>query len=241
MDLEPAEERLTRVLTAVSELKGFCTGCKYCEGCPKGIPTAQIMQARNALLFDPVPSYNRAAPVELLYNIQVFRKLLHDNGWLPETVENPCIQCGKCEKSCTQKLDIIGGVQDVYQRAADTSFSKEAHKRRLRELLQGKNYKRVGLYPNGGFSNLIIRLCKEIFGQPEFDWILLNSDPKMWGHQADGYTIHAPSEIPDLGLDLILVCTYKFDQDILESLRPYEQYGVRLEKLHREMEMPWVF
>lgn len=241
VDLEPAEERLTRVLTAVSELKGFCTGCKYCEGCPKGIPTAQIMQARNVLLFDPVPSYNRAAPVELLYNIQVFRKLLHDNGWLPETVENPCIQCGKCEKSCTQKLDIIGGVQDVFQRAADTSFSKEAHKRRLRELLQGKNYKRVGLYPNGGFSNLIIRLCKEIFGQPEFDWILLNSDPKMWGHQADGYTIHAPSEIPDLGLDLILVCTYKFDQDILESLRPYEQYGVRLEKLHREMEMPWVF
>lgn len=240
-DPEPPAQRLSRVLAAVSELKGFCTGCKYCEGCPKGIPTAQIMQARNALLFDPVPSYNRESPPELLYNIQVFRKLLHDNGWLPETAENPCIQCGRCERSCTQKLDIISGVQDIYRRAADTFFSRDAHRSRLRELLQGRGYKKVGLYPNGGFSNLIIKLCGEIFEVPEFEWILLNSDPKMWGQQADGYTIHAPGEIPSLALDAILVCTYKFDKDIQESLRVYEQKGVRVERLHREPEMPWVF
>ncbi len=240
-DPEPPEGRLSRVLTAVSELKGFCTGCKYCEGCPKGIPTAQIMQARNALLFDPVPSYNRNGPEELLYNVQVFRKLLHDNGWLPETEENPCIKCGRCERSCTQKLDIISGVQDIYERAAGTFFSKKAHKDRLKELLEGKNYSKVGLYPNGGFSNLIIRTCDEMFEQPEFEWILFNSDPKMWGQMADGYTIHSPSEIPDLGLDMILVCTYKFDKDIRNSLRPYEDMGIKIELLHREMEMPWVF
>lgn len=240
-DPEPAADRLPRVLSAVSGLKGFCTGCKYCEGCPKGIPTAQIMQARNALLFDPAPAYNRSGPEELLYNIQVFRKLLHDNGWLPETEENPCVQCGRCERACTQKLDIIRGVEDVYQRAAASFFSTAAHKTRLRELLADKGYKRVGLYPNGGFSNLIIRLCKEMFGQPPFEWVILNSDPKMWGQLADGYVIHGPAEIPELELDMILICTYKFDKDIYESLRQYEQSGVRIERLHRELEMPWVF
>lgn len=133
--LEPATERLPRVLPAVSGLDGFCSGCKYCEGCPKGIPTAQIMQARNALLFDPVPAYNWDGPEELLYNMQVFRKLLHDNGWLPETEENPCVRCGRCERACTQKLEIISGVEDVYQRASASFFSTAAHKARLKELL----------------------------------------------------------------------------------------------------------
>ena len=111
----------------------------------------------------------------------------------------------------------------------------------MRELLQGRGYKKVGLYPNGGFSNLIIKLCGEIFEVPEFEWVLLNSDPKMWGQQADGYTIHAPGEIPSLALDAILVCTYKFDKDIQESLRVYEREGIQVERLHRELEMPWVF
>ena len=40
--------------------------------------------------------------------------------------------------------------------------------------------------------------------------------------------------------DLILICTYKYDQDILDSLSKYEQCGVKFEKLHRVSEMPWV-
>ena len=105
----------------------------------------------------------------------------------------------------------------------------------------GKNYRKVGLYPNGGFSKLIIQLYREFFGEPEFEWLQFNSDPKTWGQMADERVVHSPAEIAELKPDLILICTYKYDQDILESLRPYEEYGVRLEKLHRPEEMPWVF
>lgn len=240
-DPELPKDRLRRVLSVVSELKGFCTGCKYCEGCPQGIPTAQIMNARNALLFDPVRSYNREGPDDLLYNIQVFRKLLHDDGWLPETGENPCIQCGRCEKACTQKLEIIKGVQDTYHRANNSFFSKSARRKRLEELLKEKGYKKVGLYPNGGFVYTIMKLYEESFGPPDFEWVLFNSDPKMWGQKANSYTIHGPSEILQLGVDMILICTYRFDRDIFESLKPYQEQGVRIEKLHRENELPWVF
>lgn len=240
-DPELPKERLKRVMSSIAELKGFCTGCKYCEGCPEGIPTAAIMQARNALLFEPVAAYNRTEPEELLHHIQMFRPLLHDEGWIPETAENPCLQCGKCEKQCTQKLNIIDAVADTYRRAQQTYFTKQAHKERLRELLYEKGYTKVGLYPNGGFSNLIIRLYEEFFGEPEFEWLQFNSDPKMWGQMADERLVHSPEEIPQLKPDLVLICTYKYDQDILDSLRPYEEYGVKLEKLHRAEEMPWVF
>ena len=240
-DPEIPAERLKRVMAEAENLQGFCTGCKYCKGCPKGIPTAAIMQARNALLFAPAATHNRTEPEELLYHLQMFRPLLQAEGWLPETAENPCVQCGKCEKQCTQKLNIMEAVADTYRRAEQTFFTKEAHKERLKELLLDKGYKKVGLYPNGGFSNLIMKLYREFFGEPEFEWLQFNSDPKTWGQMADERLVHGPGEIPELQPDLILICTYKYDQDILDCLRQYEQYGVKLEKLHRQEEMPWVF
>ncbi len=240
-DPENPMERSNRIMESVTELKGFCTGCKYCDGCPQGIPTSVIMKARNALLFSPAASYNRTEPEDLLYNIQLFRLLLHDEGWLPETAENPCIKCGKCEKQCTQSLKIMDAVADTYRRAQQTHFTKEARRNRLMELLYEKGYQKVGLYPNGGFSNLIIRLYQEFFGEPEFEWLQFNSDPKMWGQMADGRMVHGPSEIPDLRPDLILVCNYRFDQDIFDSLHQYKKYGVKIAKLHRPEETPWVF
>ena len=51
----------------------------------------------------------------------------------------------------------------------------------------------------------------------------------------------SPDEIPELQPDLILICTYIYEQDIFTSLRQYEKYGIKLEKLHRKDEMPWVF
>ena len=241
VDPEPPQHRLKRVFSRASAINGFCSGCKYCANCPKGIPTAQIMQARNMLLFKPTAAYNREEPDELLYNIQLFRKLVQDSGWLPETHENPCIKCGRCEKSCTQKLKIIDGVSDIYQRAGTSGASVAAHKERLRELLHGKGYKRVGLYPNGGFSNLVMKEYNEFWGEPDFEWVLFNSDSKMWGQTANGIQIHPPTDIPQLNIDAILICTYKYDDDILKALEPYARDGVQIEKLHRKSDVPWVF
>lgn len=240
-DPEPPAERLERVLKKASELKGFCTGCKYCEGCPKGIPTAQIMSARNSLLFAPVKSYNREGPEPLLRNLQLFRPLLHDHGWLPETEEDPCVRCGRCEGKCTQKLPIMEAVADTYRRAAGAYFTKADRRKRLEELVYQKGYRSVGLYPNGGFADLIMKLYREFFGEPDFEWLLFNSDPKMWGQTADGLVIHGPSEIPALRPDLIIIGTFKFDADIERDLEQYRALGVRIEKLHRENEVPWVF
>ncbi len=241
LDPEPPKKRTERVLRSAEDMRGFCTGCRYCDGCPKGIPTAAIMQARNAFLFEPCAAYNRTGPKDLLCNLQMFRKFFFDFNWFPDTAKNPCIKCGKCEKQCTQNLNIIDAVADTYRRAEQTYFTKTAHKERLYALLYQKGYKKVGLYPNGGFSNLVITLYREFFGEPEFEWLHFNSDPKTWGQMADGRIIHDPSKIPKLQPDLILICTYKYDEDILDSLRQYEQCGVRLEKLHRVEEMPWVF
>lgn len=241
-DPEIPEMRMKRVMENVSALNGFCTGCKYCEGCPVGIPTHAIMQAHNALLFQPTEAYNRKGPEELLYDLQVFRKLDVDEGWLPETAENPCVSCGSCMRKCTQKLDIINGVDEIFGRAKKNGFSKEAHIERLRELLQGKGYRKVGLYPNGGFSKKVIETYQEAFGEPDFAWVLFNSDSKVWGEVVDGRVVHSPEEIPAILPDIIIVSTYRYDSEIADGLQKYEkECGIKVEKLHKEGTVPWVF
>jgi len=240
-DLEPPDSRTERVLSKLTELRGFCTGCKYCDGCPQGIPTYALMRARNALLFEPAASYNRQEPKELLYNLQIFQKLHYDDAWIPASSENPCVQCGECERKCTQKLDIIHGVADIYQRAGKTGYTESSHVERLRELVFDKGYRRVGLYPSSQLSRKIIELYQSRFGTPDFEWLLFNSDEKAWGQLDGGIQVHSPAEIPVLNPDLILVSTYRFDQEIVDSLLPYRKKGILVEKLHREGEVPWVF
>lgn len=240
-DPELPSERMERVMSQLAELKGFCTGCKYCEGCPQGIPTSAVMQARNALLFEPIPDYNRQGPQDLLYNMQIFRKMFFDYNWLPDSAESPCIRCGKCEQACTQKLPIIESVSDIYRRAGISGYTRESHAQRLKELLYGKGFHKVGLYPNGGFAEEIMSLFREQYGRPDFEWLLFNSDEKMWGQMSEGLAVHGPGEIETLRPDIILICTYKFDQEIFKDLKKFQAQGIQIEKLHRDGEVPWIF
>ncbi|GHV53415.1 hypothetical protein FACS1894216_11370 [Synergistales bacterium] len=235
---EPDESRLSRVMRSTADLKDSCTGCKYCEGCPKGIPTSLIMQKRNNLLFKTEEAWNRTNP-ELARNIRLFR--CHTGDWMPDSPVNPCERCKKCESRCTQKLSIVDSIEDFYNRADAAGFTLSSRKSRLEELLQGKGYGKAGLYPNGGFANLVRAMYADAFGEPEFEWLQFNSDPKMWGEMSGGLPIHAPEEIASIKPDIIIVCTYKYDSEIYNNLCHYEADGIRIVKLHRDNDVPWVF
>jgi len=241
-DPEEPQARIVRVLNQrVSELEGYCTGCKYCEGCPQGIPTYTLMQARNALLFSASPTFNRQGPKDLLYNLKIFYNLCYDHNWIPVSAENPCVRCGRCEQACTQKLKIMDGIADIYRRAKHAGYTVQYHKERLLELLDRKDYHRIGLYPSNNVSDKIIDLSRQIFDEPTFEWVLFNSNSEAWGQKWNGLTIHAPSEILKLRPDMILVCSYRFEQEIAKGLKKYEDMGIRIEKLYREQDVPWVF
>ena len=240
VNTEDDTKRFTRVMKEIRTLDNFCTGCNYCEGCPVNIPISEIMRKRNSLLFTPKDSYNRKDP-ELVKNIKLFYAHVSANEWFPNSAENPCVRCGQCEAKCTQRLNIIEDLSDVYERVAKVGFSVAARKERLQEMLTGKNYKRVGLYPNGGFANQIVSLYGKFFGEPAFEWLQFNSDPKMWGEMSGGLPVYSPNDIPSLKPDTIIICTYKYDAEIYESLRHHEDAGIKIEKLHKPTDVPWVF
>jgi predicted aldo/keto reductase-like oxidoreductase len=73
----------------------MCTNCGYCNICPNKIPTPRLMEAYNHYILSEKPQnmldrlkWHWALPI----NSDVFDK---------------CIECGACERKCTQKLPII--------------------------------------------------------------------------------------------------------------------------------------
>jgi predicted aldo/keto reductase-like oxidoreductase len=237
---EADEERIARVRGRISEIKGYCTGCDYCAGCPAEIPISELMKKRNALVFGSKLNYRRT-DTGLLQNLALFYSHTSAGEWFPPTDRNPCTRCAQCERKCTQKLNIMDSIADMYRRAGRVGFNLAYRKRRLEALLLNKGYKRVGLYPNGGNANLIVGLYERFFGRPGFEWLQFNSDPKMWGQLSGGLRVHSPGEIAALGLDAVIVCSYNYDSEIYESLRRYKDMGVEIFKLHRETDVPWVF
>lgn len=239
-DPERREDRISRVNSGLNDLKGFCTGCRYCEGCPAGIPIHAWMQIYNTRLFHVPKLYNREDQA-LLHNIQLFRKLRCELFLSLRDGKNPCLRCGQCEKICTQHLSIMDAVEDIYRRADTVCFTEEAKRRRLAELLQGKGYRKVGFYPAGNYTGTVLSMYREYFGEPEFECLLFDSSPSLWGQQRHGATVHGPEEIPDLRPDAVLISNYHFANEIYQDIAHYQEQGIEIIQLHGPQDVPWVF
>ncbi|GHV53616.1 hypothetical protein FACS1894216_11960 [Synergistales bacterium] len=239
---EPDEERAARVNSRLkSAMPSFCTGCRYCaDSCPKNIPIPEFMQSYNMLRFEPSSLYNRNEP-ELLKNVHLLRKLVFDFQLLPENAMNPCIRCGQCERKCTQKLSVCDALDDIYNRIKLTGCSKEAMKARLEEILDGKAYKKIGLYPSGKPSNMFIELHREFFGEPRFEALCFDSNPLLTGTISSGLAVHAPSDIAELAPDAIIITSYTHTEAIYNALAKYHEQGVEIIKLYGENDVPWAW
>lgn len=83
-------ERTREVVQKFSEL--YCTGCAYCQPCPKGIKIPDIFQ-----MFNTHNVYGLSDNAKTSYNAYVA-----DGGNLIDS----CVDCGFCEKKCPQKLSV---------------------------------------------------------------------------------------------------------------------------------------
>ena len=239
-DQVPAERRIDRVKAGFAALEGYCTGCGYCMPCPAGINIPAFMQSRNSTLFPIGPMYNRSDQ-EVLRSIQLFRKLQLDFSILPEDGRCRCLNCGACEKKCTQHLPIRNYLKEICSRVNEAAFSVEARRNRLDGLLNGKGYQRVGFYPGGLYTAKVLELYTEFFGNPPFQVLLFDSNPNSWGTVVAGHTVHPPEEIKQLDLDAVIITNFNYLDEIYQSVSAYGRQGIDIIKLHEPHDVPWVF
>lgn len=82
----------------------YCTGCKYCLPCPKGIDIPSIFSFYNYYNVYELKEYARE-------NYAGFGK----SPWLPEIKADACIECGACEIKCPQKIKIREQLKEAHR------------------------------------------------------------------------------------------------------------------------------
>lgn len=100
-DISPAFVEKTRekadALTG-DDLNKLCTGCRYCEHCPRGIPVSKFMLA-----------YNK----RILKDDEDVKSTIRNHWRIPPELVDKCIECGICESKCTQHLPIIERLKHI--------------------------------------------------------------------------------------------------------------------------------
>ena len=93
-----------RALAAIRRsMKVGCTGCGYCQPCPKGVDIPTCFAAYNASYADGLISGMKE------YMMCTTLRKVRSNAGL-------CVKCGKCEQHCPQHLPIREHLDDVKKR-----------------------------------------------------------------------------------------------------------------------------
>lgn len=237
---EKSEQRILRVKNSITELDNFCTGCNYCKNCPVGIPISAIMQCRNSLAFKPIDSNYTFASEEVRQNIYILGKLEQEYSILFDSIENPCIQCGKCECICTQRLNIIDSISDTYKRAQYSNHSRQLRIDKLKSIIDNSPDNIIGIYPAGITSLVIIRFYHENIGELKCKIVQFDSNPAVWGKSDNGIEIYSPDDIPKIKPSTIIITSFKFRDEIYNSIKQYKEDGIKIVKLQDNNELPWL-
>jgi len=97
-----SEEKIYGIRNNLSEAYDeLCTGCRYCDSCPEGIPVPKMMDAFNYYFLS-------GKPKEMIDRLKWHWGIPIKNEYF-----NKCTQCGQCESLCTQKLPIIERLETI--------------------------------------------------------------------------------------------------------------------------------
>jgi ferredoxin len=241
MDEDEAKKRICLAESGFAGITGYCTGCGYCvtDGeCPAGIDTAAFMYSYNGLFFPGgVPDFRRTEK-HILENIRICYRLKMSFNIMPESGENPCLKCGNCEKKCTQKIPIIERLDEMYRRFEESGYNKKHVIKKITEVFDN-NYARIGLWPASIYTSFILDYVREILPGLKASLFIFDKNKKLWGTLNSGIEVQNPALIQRIKPDAIIITNYNYEADIYESIKHYEDDGIKVVKLHDKSDLPW--
>jgi DNA-binding MarR family transcriptional regulator len=114
-----------------------------------------------------------------------------------------------------------------YMRETFLLFSrgKEELANHLATLLGKHGFRRIALYSAGEVTELVIH---SLLGLPIELVAIIDDDPKKQGQVMFGYPVVGPEACEELGVDAIIVTTFRYRQPIMEKVRHLKGEGIQV-------------
>jgi predicted aldo/keto reductase-like oxidoreductase len=182
----------------------FCTGCRYCQGCPENLEIHKLMMEydRYALLFNKDPGW-------LFWCLKI-------NWGYSFTQTFQCQACGICEKKCTQHLPIVSRIKEINDIIVN-----------IRNIMK---YIRpgVGIYGTGAVTKDLLAWYEDIYGEINFDIYFFESNCEKWGTiYKEKFKIYSPENIITLGVKNMIIASRIYYKEIYKMWNHLEKNGIK--------------
>jgi predicted aldo/keto reductase-like oxidoreductase len=201
------EELAVLYSSAVNFLDNYlCTGCGYCEGCPSELPINKLMSLYNEYILSNE-------------NIEHYYSRSYDWYRISPLDTFLCIQCGHCEKKCTQHLPIMKRIATMNE-----LNNREIKKwQEIAEKVFPKNGIKVGVYGISFEAEHLLRSYIMLHGKIDFPIVFFDSNNAKWGKRFmdTDYIIQPPETISKNNIKRIVVTAKKYYTQIKTFLQDY--------------------
>lgn len=199
-------------------INDICTGCNYCSGCPNKLEINKLMLSYNEYIFSGRNSK------------KLIHDLFHKWGYNEDTMYN-CIECGRCERLCTQHLSIISRIKEINSVICDNKgYVLEI----LNEIFEKGTGINIGIYGIGALARELY--MKYLFCFDDYENVFLfDKDKNKQGTFPlfERWEVKNPSDINNYKLDKIVICNSLHYDEIVEELQ--QRIGYEVEYIKFEM------
>ena len=112
-----SSEQLAKIRAGLKQsFKDLCTGCRYCDECPQGIPIPKYLDAYNHMMLGN-------GPEDMINRLKWHWGISIEDNYLDH-----CTQCGLCNSACTQKLPVhqrLAAIRDEIIKARAAAAEKK--------------------------------------------------------------------------------------------------------------------
>jgi len=102
-----------------------------------------------------------------------------------------------------------------------------------------RKYRRIGIIGAGIYTKSILKPLQH-FGPKDADIFLFDNDKNKWGSSFCDYKVLSPESIPNQRLDVLLVSSPKFQDEIYDGVKKYEQ-TMEIAKLYEKLGKNFIY
>lgn len=115
-----------------------------------------------------------------------------------------------------------------------TTYWKKRQSEILEKLFKDTKGKTIGIYGSGKHTEKILEAYESLFGEKDFKLFFFDSDKTKWNTPYLDSQILDPASISSLNLDRVIISSHRFQEEIYDNLKKYEDSGVKIMKIYQK-------